>query len=106
MRGCYPATAASEVVSGSSWWALRLMSAEQTAGLRARFASEVEALNFQACRRIADDLRLSYTQARPLLCYMSLDPCMRRGLRPCMQVFLLSHDDLRLSYTQARPLLC
>ena len=43
MKGCYPATAASEVVSSSGWWTLRLMSAEQQAALRRRFTSEVEA---------------------------------------------------------------
>lgn len=90
MRACYPATAASEVVSGSGWWALRMMSAEQTAALRRRFASEVEALNFQACRRIADDLRLSYTQVcvaelpsiQPWWCvcvYTWLHLCSRQG---------------------------
>ena len=64
MRACWPATEASEVASSSGWFLLRLMSHGQWAALRTRLAAEVDTLNYQACKRIAQDLQLSYTQAR------------------------------------------
>lgn len=64
MRACWPATAASEVASSSGWFLLRLMSHGQWAALRERLAAEVDTLNYQACRAIAQELQLSYTQAR------------------------------------------
>ncbi len=43
-----------------------LMSAAQARQLRARIAAEMDSgLDWVACHRIATDLKLSYTQARP-----------------------------------------
>ncbi len=63
MRYCWPAKRAPEVVSPAGWQMLRLMSLAQHHQLHQRLAAEVDrGLNWVACRKIAADLKLSYTQ--------------------------------------------
>jgi hypothetical protein len=64
MKLCWPGKAAPEIVSHMGWQVLRLMSHAQWTELRARLAAEVERLDWRACRSIAEDLKLSYSQAR------------------------------------------
>ncbi|BDA44462.1 hypothetical protein COCOBI_05-6470 [Coccomyxa sp. Obi] len=106
VRYCWPAKRAPEVVSPAGWQMLRLMSLAQHHQLHERLAAEVDrGLNWVACRKIATDLKLSYTQVMRLAAQFRSKERVERlkmGAQPLPKLLNTTLGTLRMGRVQAQ----